>query len=313
VKVSLIVPLRNESATVVPLLESIRGQDRLPDELVAVDAGSEDDTAALVTTFTAPMPVRLLRTEGLYPGLARNAGAAAAAHAWLAFTDAGVRLAPPWLEALVSGAKAEGADVVFGSFEPICDTFLRRSAAVAYVPRRGPRGIRGPSVASMALTKEAFERAGRFPAFRAAEDLIFIERLLALPLRVAYAPGAVVHWELAPSVGRTFRRFALYSEHNLRAGLERHWHHGVLRHYLLIALVTGGLVVAGAGLWALVAYPLWQVGRAVRSAWQKRGTFAFRTLDPRHVFGAAALLCVIDAATLAGAVAWLRQGRPRAA
>lgn len=312
-KVSLIVPLRNEKATVVPLLESIAGQSRLPDELVVVDAGSEDDTGALVTSFQAPMPVRLVRTGALFPGLARNAGAEKAAHPWLALTDGGVRLAPSWLHALVSGAEEEGADVVFGAFDPVCDSFFRRCAAVAYVPGPGVNGIRGPSVASMALSREAFDRAGGFPPFRAAEDLVFLERLLALPLRVAYAPAAVAHWELAPDALRTFRRFALYSEHNLRAGRGAHWHAGVLRHYVVMALVATAAALAGAGAWAFLLYPFWQLGRAGRSAWQKRRAFDFRTLDPRHVVGAAALLCVIDLATLAGAIRWLARGCPRTA
>ncbi len=50
-KVSLIIPLRDEAASVVPLLESIAGQSRRPDEVVVVDAGSTDGTGALVTTF----------------------------------------------------------------------------------------------------------------------------------------------------------------------------------------------------------------------------------------------------------------------
>ena len=297
----------------VALLESIAGQDHPPDEVVVVDAGSRDQTAELVSAFAAPVPVRLEREGELYPGLARNAGAARAAHPWLAFTDGGVRLAPGWLAELVAAAQAGAADVVFGSYDPVCDTFFRRCAAVAYVPAPGPHGIRGPSVASMALTREAFERAGRFPPFRAAEDLIFMEHLFALPLRIAYAPRARVHWQLAPDVRRTFRRFALYSEHNVRAGRARYWHVGVLRHYLLMGLLMAGLASTGAGAWALAIFPLWQTARAARSAWQKRAAFDFRALDPRHVFGAAALLGVIDVATLAGAIRWLvRPGPERA-
>jgi len=311
-EVSLIVPLRNEETTAAALLESISGQARRPDELVVVDAGSEDRTAAIVSSFGSPFPVRLVQTEPLFPGSARNAGAEAARNPWLAFTDGGVRLSSGWLGELLGSAKEAAADVVFGSYDPVCDTFFRRCAAVAYVPAPGAQGIRGPSVASMALTRDAFERAGRFPPFRAAEDLIFLERLLALPLQVAYAPHAVVHWELAPDALRTFRRFALYSDHNLRAGRGRYWHLGVLRHYVLMALVATAVVLGGGGAWALATYPFWQIARAGRSAAQKRRAFEFPTLDPRVVLGTAALLCLIDAATLAGWILWLRRGRPTA-
>jgi len=311
VKVSLIVPLRDEQATVDSLLESVKGQVRLPDEVVVVDAGSKDDTAERVRSFESSLPLRLVPAEPLFPGLARNVGAAAAAHPWLAFTDGGIRLSPSWLTELVATAQREGADVIFGSYEPVCEDLFRRSAAVAYVPGRQTNGVRGPFVASMLLTREAFDRVGGFPPFRAAEDLIFLERLLALPLRVAHAPAAVVHWQLAPDVWRTFRRFALYSEHNLRAGRGRYWHAGVLRHYIVMASLATAAALAGARAWSLLVYPFWQFARAARSAWQKRGAFEFRTLDPRHVFGATALLCLIDLATLAGAIRWMARGCPR--
>jgi glycosyltransferase involved in cell wall biosynthesis len=313
VKVSLIVPLRNEEATVTGLLHSIAGQTRPPDELVVVDAGSEDGTGVLLSSFPAQTPMRVVRTGELYPGLARNAGAEAARHPWLAFTDGGVRVAPNWLEELLGVAEGASADIVFGSFEPVCDDVFRRCAAVAYVPPANPDGVRGPSVASMVVKREVFERVGGFPRFRAAEDLIFIERVLAVPMRVGYAPGAVVHWELAPDARRTFRRFALYSEHNLRAGRGRYWHAGVLRHYVVMTFLAGAAALVGAGAWSLLVYPFWQLARAGRSAWQKRDSFDFPTLDPRHVLGAAALLCLIDLATLAGAMRWLARGCPRAA
>jgi glycosyltransferase involved in cell wall biosynthesis len=312
-KVSLVVPLQNEEGTVTHLLESIAVQTRPPDEIVVVDAGSDDGTGEIVSSFAGRLPVRLLRTARLFPGLARNAGVDVARHPWLAFTDGGVRVAPDWLEKLLDVAESAAADVVFGSFDPVADTFFRRCAAVAYVPGRAAEGGRGPSVASMALSREAFARAGGFPDFRAAEDLIFFERLLALPLRVAHAPAAVVHWEIAPDARRTFRRFALYSEHNLRAGRGRYWHRGVLRHYMMVAVVAAAAVAAGAGPWALALYPLWQIARAARSAWRKRDGFDFAVLDPRHVLGAAALLCLLDLATLLGALRWVARGCPRTA
>jgi glycosyltransferase involved in cell wall biosynthesis len=311
VKVSLVVPLRDEAASVTALLESIDRQHRLPDELVVVDAGSQDETAALVLAFPARFPVTLAKASPSFPGVARNAGVHAATHPWLAFTDGGVQAAPGWLGELLTVAHDQAADVVFGSYDPVCDTFFRKSAALAYVPAPRVEGVRGPFVASMMLKRGVFDDAGGFPPFRAAEDLIFLERVMALPIRIGYAPRAVVRWELAPDARRTFRRFALYSEHNLRAGRGKHWHAGVLRHYALMAFTAATGALTGAGAWSLLVYPFWQIARAARSAWQKRRAFDFRTLDPRYILGAAALLSLIDLATLTGAVRWVRHGRPR--
>jgi len=311
-KVSLIVPLRDEEGSAGALLESIGAQDHPPDEVVVVDAGSTDRTASVVSAFAGPFRVRLVRAGPLFPGAARNLGVESAAHPWLAFTDGGIRLEPGWLAALLGAAQGEGADAVLGSYDPVCETLFTRASAVAYVPGADPSGFRAPFVASMALTRSAFQAAGGFPPFRAAEDLIFLERLRALPLRIVRVPAAVVHWQLAPDFRRTYRRFALYSEHNLRAGRGRHWHAGVLRHYAAMAILGTGAALAGAGAWSLAVYPAWQVARAARSAWLKRGGFRFPTLDPRHVLLAAAILCVIDLATLAGAIRWWRGNEGRA-
>jgi hypothetical protein len=80
-----------------------------------------------------------------------------------------------------------------------------------------------------------------------------------------------------------------------------------------MTLFAAAGALAGAGAWSLLVYPSWQLARAGRSAWQKRRSFDFRTLDPRHVAGAAALLCLIDLATLTGAIRWLVRGCPRTA
>jgi hypothetical protein len=66
-----------------------------------------------------------------------NAGAKEAASEYIAFTDAGIRLDPYWLESLCAafnpapGAIAPRPDIVFGSYEPILSKFFHRCAATA--------------------------------------------------------------------------------------------------------------------------------------------------------------------------------------
>ena len=47
ISVSLVVPVRNEEATLGQLVDSIRGQTRPPDEVILVDGGSDDRTVFL--------------------------------------------------------------------------------------------------------------------------------------------------------------------------------------------------------------------------------------------------------------------------
>ena len=93
--------------------------------------------------------------------------------------------------------------------------------------------MRGPFIASALIHRDVWEAVGGFPDLRAAEDLIFMERINEHRIMVGWASGATVAWRLQPTLARTYRRFVLYSKHNVWAGLQRDWHHGIARQYLV--------------------------------------------------------------------------------
>ena len=89
---SLVIPAFNESGrlsrTLATLIEAL---PRLADvaELIVVDDGSSDDTAALAERTTGAVPVRVIRLgRNRGKGVAVAAGVAAARHPLVAFTDA---------------------------------------------------------------------------------------------------------------------------------------------------------------------------------------------------------------------------------
>jgi glycosyltransferase involved in cell wall biosynthesis len=297
------VPLQDEERTIESLLRSLTLQTRPPDEIVLVDAGSRDGTFARVAAFSARLPVQVVAAGRVYPGLARNVGVTAAKHDWLALTDGGVVPDASWLAGLAERAGPD-VDVVYGSYEPVCDSYFTECAAIAYVSPRDASGTRGPSVASCLLRREAFNRAGGFPPFRAAEDLIFFRRLSETPARVSVAPEAVVRWQIAGNVGATFRRFESYSYHNLVAGWARHWHAGTARLYAGLVVVVAGASLLG-GIWASAIVPVFFVARAGKAAYLKRASFDFRTTAVSRVLGAAFVLAILDLATLVGFLRWL--------
>src|SRR5207245_175883 len=182
-------------------------------------------------------------------------------------------------------------------------------AALAYVPARSGSdkgNIRGPSVASMLIRKEVWAAVGGFPGYRASEDLIFMERVERRGFRTAYAPGARCYWQLPPGWRTTFRRFALYSYHNLVAGRGRYWHKGVMKYYL-VALPFVALGVVNHYLWfsVLLAGFTARVGRTILP---KRKEFGLEhPLHPLRWIGVALLLGLIDIATGVGALAWAWQ------
>jgi cellulose synthase/poly-beta-1,6-N-acetylglucosamine synthase-like glycosyltransferase len=311
-RVSVVIPVRNEEGTIGALLSSLLAQTRLPDEVVITDGGSTDRTVALIEEFAKAHPVKLVRALRAYPGEGRNLGVLAASHDVVAFTDAGVTLDARWLEKLCEPMELDpSVDVMYGTYEPILDTFFKECAALAYVPapvERDGSWIRGPSVVSTAMKKTVWSATGGFPPYRAAEDLIFMDTVAKGNFTMAYAPEAVVYWEIPGSWGGTFRRFVTYSRHNLIAGWGRHWHMGVARLYAvgLIFVIVGFLHSA----WWVIALPAGLGARVLRTAARKRHAFAFRDVYrlPRLLY-LAGLLLVLDLATAWGALVWAVRDR----
>lgn len=313
-KVSVVVPVRDEEGSIRELLDSLLAQTRPPDEIVITDGGSLDATPQIIEDYIRRgAPVRLIRAGAALPGRGRNLGAAQASFEWLAFTDAGIRLANNWLEALVAKAKAnDSIDVVYGSYEPVTDSFFKQCAAIAYVPPPALHDqelIRPRSIASALLRREAWRAVNGFPEdLRSAEDLVFMDRLESAGYKTAFEPRAQVYWNLRPTLWSTFKRFLTYSRNNIRAGLFRQWQSTILfRYAALTALLLVSLIVEPAWAWFVIAaWLLLLVARTVVSIRRNRFCYPapfFRNLIRGPIV--MSLLAVLDAAAILGTIQWL--------
>lgn len=102
IRLSFVIPARNEEALIGEVLEAIllsvaqtsgitRKELWLPHtsfEVIVVDDGSEDSTAAIVETFVNDVGVRLIPCIARSSGAARNAGVATSSGRILCFVDA---------------------------------------------------------------------------------------------------------------------------------------------------------------------------------------------------------------------------------
>lgn len=313
-KVSVIVPVRDEEDSIRELLDSLLAQTRPPDEIVITDGGSVDATPQIIEDYIRKgAPVRLIRAGAALPGRGRNLGAAQASFEWLAFTDAGIRLANNWLEALVSKAEEDDSiDVVYGSWQPVTDTFFKQCAAIAYVPPPAPHdGIltRPRFIASTLLRREAWQAVNGFPEdLRSAEDLIFMDRVENAGYRFVFEPRAQVDWDLRPTLGATFKRFLVYSRNNIRAGLFRQWQSTILIRYgVLAVLIVAALIVEPSWVWfPIAAWLLMLVARAIVSIRRNRvcypASFLHNLMRGAMVMS---LLAMLDAAAIIGSIQWL--------
>lgn len=307
--VSVVIPARDEAHTILALLGDLRAQRRRPTEILVVDTGSQDDTAKLVATLSAQdRRIRLLSAPGAYPGGARNVAIRVVRTEWIAFVDAGVRVAEDWLELLFEPIdQTESVDAVLGGLEPIVETRIERAAALAYVsplaPLPGGGLWRGYCLPSSIVRTSVVRKVRGFPeGLRCGEDLHFFNRLKEAAC-FAYAPKATARWSMPSDLGGVWRRFRLYAEHALRGGFREGWFGTAARRYGLMLLLCGPLVPAAAV--ALL------IGRAIVMQYRKPEWVDTALKGrARQVLEVAAILGIIDAAIWAGWWAWRRGGSP---
>lgn len=229
--VSLIMTVRNEAASLPGLLDSVLRQTMLPAEVVIVDGGSTDGTVEVALGYRDRLPVRVLVKPGANISEGRNAAIEAAQYDIIAVTDAGVRLDPGWLEALVAPLlDREGdvdVDVASGFFVADPQTPFERAMGATVLPALEDIDSESflPSSRSVAFRKRAWEDAGGYPEWLDyCEDLVFDIRLRALGKRFVFAPQAVAHFRPRSSLRAFYLQYYRYARGDGKADLWRKRH-----------------------------------------------------------------------------------------
>jgi glycosyltransferase involved in cell wall biosynthesis len=162
-ELSVIIPARNAAATLKKTIAALGAQDWGGDfEVILVDDASTDATPDLAEEAGLTV-VRQDRQQGA--AAARNAGAAAASGAVLAFTDSDCEPPPGWLRAAVRGL--EEADLVTGPILPVPGATAGTFDRTLRVEAESPLLFES---ANVVVRRELFERIGGFPAFGIGED-----------------------------------------------------------------------------------------------------------------------------------------------
>ncbi len=166
--VSLLIPARNEAATLPHLLAALARQSLRPQEVIVIDDHSEDATAEIARQHAASLPLRLIQPPPLPDGWcgktwALHHGVQASAGELLVFLDADTEPGPQFLERLLASREQLGGLV---SVQPYHRTekpyeqlsLLFNLVGLMAVPL-GPRcGVAfGPA---MATSRADYERAG---------------------------------------------------------------------------------------------------------------------------------------------------------
>lgn len=223
-RISVVVCVYNGERTLHDCCEGLRALDYPNYEVIIVDDGSKDNTAAI----SAEYGFRLIRTPNQGLSRARNVGLEAATGEIIAYTDGDARPDPHWLMYLAN-AFENSSHVGIGGWNiaPVDDGSMAQ--CVAHAPG-GPvhvllsdREAEHIPGCSMAFRVSALKAIGGFdPQFRAAgDDVDVCWRLQEQGWTLGFSHGAMVWHHHRDSIRAYWRQQRGYGE--AEALLERKW------------------------------------------------------------------------------------------
>lgn len=204
------VPVRDGGESLERCLEAIARSATPPLELLVVDDGSRDGSAARAAAAGACVAT----ADGRGPAAARNAGARAARGEWILFLDADCVVHATTLDRLLAAiADAPEAAAVFGAYDdrPSAPGLVSqyRNLLHAFTHRTGRREASTFWSGCGAVRRDAFESVGGFDATRfpglGMEDIDLGYRLRAAGHRIRLAPEVQVTHRKRWTVGEMLR------------------------------------------------------------------------------------------------------------
>ena len=201
IKFSLVTTCRNEMRSLRRWKENILAQTRPPDEIVVVDAFSDDGTAENLFKWRAEDKRLVVIQEKGAAAHGRNVAIEHAKYEHILSTDMGIRLAPVWCEELIKPFESDPTvEVVAGNTQIDQETLKTAVARAAYyVANGGLSKLETGFVIgnrSSAYLKRVWRELGGLPEDLTfyADDSVFGRQILQAGYKMAFAPKAMTYW-----------------------------------------------------------------------------------------------------------------------
>jgi GT2 family glycosyltransferase len=303
--VSIVIVSHNGRPHLARCLAAALAQQGPSFEVILVDNGSSDGSAALVREqFPSVRLVSLPENTGFAGG--NNRGAAAAAGSSLVFLNNDTEVQPGWLQALVAAAGAsETTGLVTSQIVFLHNPAILDSAGDAVTRAGGAfkRGHGRPADqystrepvfaacgASFLIAKRLFDECGGFDEdfFLSHEDVDLSYRVRLRGYTCVYEPASVVHHVGSASLGRTSTMSVFHGQRNLEWLYVKNTPGWVLPVTLPLHaayVVTAGVYFAVIGHLPSFVRAKWAALRGLPAMWRKRrGIQAARRVSPGAIW-----------------------------
>lgn len=211
--VSVIVPAYNAAATLPACLAALQHQTRPPDEILVIDDGSTDGTAAAAKAAG----IRVIQQSQRGPAAARNCGVRVACGNVVLFTDADCEPLPDWVERMLIPFADPSIVGVKGSYRSRQRDLIARMVQAEFEDKyermRRCTTIDFIDTYSAAYRRVVFLQAGGFNEVfpqASVEDVELSFRLAERGARLVFAPQAQVWHQHSTSLLQYLRKKARY-------------------------------------------------------------------------------------------------------
>jgi len=255
--ISIVVPIRNEEATIERLTRSLLGQDYPHDryEILMADGGSSDRTRALLAAIDAAGRVVVLDNPGRTAPAALNVAISRAKGDIVTRVDGHSHVAPDYLSRIVAVMEETGESVVGGPVQMDADTPFRKALvealyskiAVGAVPYRTLKTRAFvESLQTGSFRKEVLERVGPFDeSLAVVEDLDMNTRIRKAGYRLLLDPSIRFWYLPRPSLAALWRQ--IYTVGLVKARILRK-HPDIFKWKYVLPTVFVGAIVAALAL-----------------------------------------------------------------
>jgi len=218
---SVIIPVYNGEKYLREALESVLADPWESFELIVVDDGSSDGTAAVVRDFPG---VRYHFQENQGVAVARNTGIGLARGRYIAFLDSDdIWLPGRFIESFRKMEEDPEVQYLLGEMIMFLEKGMERPPLIR--PEWLGKPVTGAATGVMTARRDCFSRVGLFnPGYRKGEDTEWLHRANGMQVKKAHLARPVIRRRIHPG-SLTFRATAGSNRENvfkmIREGLER--------------------------------------------------------------------------------------------
>ena len=214
-KVSLILTVKNEIDNIDVFFDSLIKQSLKPDEIIIVDAGSNDGTYEKLLSYTNVFSnLCIISSPGCNRSQGRNIAIKKAKYDIIAATDFGCLLHKDWIEEIIKPIVDGNADVTAGFYLNTDKRIIALSNSFFTHPDLFEIDENNflPSTRSIAFKKICWDSVGGFDEkFILGEDTKFDFELKKMNFNFSFNKNAIVYWDAENSILKMIKKLFNYS------------------------------------------------------------------------------------------------------